>query len=57
MRQKRMVRTTNKVFQSCESFTVQTPRNKKIMDSDELASIFIAYFKVVCERVVMFSST
>lgn len=47
MRQKRIVNITNIVFQSWSSLTVETPRNKKIIDSEELANIFMAYLRVV----------
>lgn len=44
-----MVKMTKKVFHWCSVFTVATPRNMKMMVSEELLSIFIAYFIVVCD--------
>lgn len=56
-RAKKIVKMTKRVFQSWLSVTVQTPKKRKITDSDELASIFIAYLSVVADVSVMFSST
>lgn len=55
--QKRIVNTMNQVFHSCLFPTVATPKNMKIMVSEELLSIFIAYFTVVCDLCDMFAST
>ena len=55
--QKRMVRITKFQFQSCLSWMVATPRNMKIIVSEEIATIFVAYFKVVWDLEEMLRST
>ena len=55
--QKRMVRTTKFQFQSCLSWMVATPRNMKIIVSEDPLSIFMAYFKVVWDLEEIFLST
>ena len=55
--QKRMVRRMKAVFQSCWSWMVLTPRNMKMMVSELLLSIFMAYLTVVCDLGDMLPST
>jgi hypothetical protein len=47
MEQKVMVSTTNQRFQSCILLIVATPKNMKMIVSEELLNIFIAYLTVV----------
>lgn len=47
--QNTMVNKTNHVFQSWLLFTVATPRNMKMIVSEDEDSIFIVYFIVVCD--------
>ena len=55
--QKRMVRRMKAVFHSWWSCTVLTPRNMKMIVSELLDSIFIAYLTVVCDLGEMLPST
>ena len=55
--QKKIVSSTKFQFQSCLSWMVATPRNIKIIVSDEPLSIFMAYFRVVCDLDEIFRST
>ena len=45
--QKTIVRMVNHQFQTCSSCMVATPRNMKMIVSEELDNIFIAYLIVV----------
>lgn len=55
--QKRMVRRTKGQFHWCLSWMVATPRNMKMMVSDDELSILSAYLSVVCDLDEMFRST
>ncbi len=55
--QKRIVSKMKAVFQSCWSLTVLTPKNMKMMVSELLLSIFMAYLMVVCDLGDMLPST
>lgn len=55
--QKTIVRMMNQVFHSWLLFTVATPRNMKMMVSDELLNIFKAYFIVVWDLCDTLAST
>lgn len=55
--QKIIVRMMNQKFHSWSDFMVATPRNMKIIVSEELDTIFSAYFIVVCDLCEMFAST
>ena len=55
--QKTMVRTTNHQFQSWSSWMVDTPRNMKMVVSEQLDNIFMAYLIVVCDLLDTLRST
>lgn len=55
--QKRIVSRMKAVFQSCWSLTVLTPKNMKMIVSDELLNIFIVYLTVVWDLGDMLPST
>jgi hypothetical protein len=56
MEQKRMVSKIKAVFHSC-FVIVLTPRNMKMIVSELLLNIFIAYLMVVCDFSEMLAST
>ena len=55
--QKRIVSKMKAVFQSCLSLTVFTPKNMKMIVSEPLINIFMAYLMVVCDLGDMLPST
>lgn len=55
--QKTIVKTMNQVFHEWLLLTVATPRNMKIIVSEELLNIFKAYFIVVWDLCDILAST
>lgn len=55
--QNKIVSITNHVFQSCLLLTVATPKNMKMIVSEELDNIFMAYLTVVWDLCEMLAST
>lgn len=55
--QKRIVSKMKAVFHTCWSLTVLTPKNMKMIVSELLLNIFMAYLIVVCDFGEIFPST